>query len=184
MRTWQAHSFWRLTLYDTSKMVCADHVKLVKLWSTYSTQTFRETVQAVHQQITVRILVNGYQERPEEPDEDPITGLSMRRHIEDDDVIPDAVRFLRLVFYASLLGSIADSPEHADVKRRERDAEQQFADFCEQQRLQADQMLEDPQVFSALFSFFIYLRKGFWNIIVVPYQVKYICSYKFDDYIY
>ena len=139
-------------------VLAADHVKLVRLWSTYATETFRDTVHAVHQQITLRIMLNGYQNPPEESDEeDLLMGHSTRRHIEDDEVVADSVRYLRLVFYASLLGSVDDRAALADVKGRERDAEKQFADFCELQRLQVDEMLEDPQV---RFEFEVLLRSS------------------------
>lgn len=113
-------------------------MKLVKLWSTYSTETLRDTVQAVHQLITMRILVKGYQKASEDPDDD----VDLRPNIQDDEVIPDAVRFLRLVFYASLLGSLSEPDVHRDVKLREREAEKLFEDFCEEQRRQVDDDLQ------------------------------------------
>ena len=102
----------------------------MRLWSIYRREELLDTVKALHQAITLRIVSNDYanpelaRALPEEPFSR--TSGSGAKRLHNDVELADTVRWLTLLYYSSLVGGHMD--EHS-LLHTERSHELAFIEY-------------------------------------------------------
>ncbi|XP_059165632.1 ubiquitin-protein ligase E3A-like isoform X2 [Physella acuta] len=87
-----------------------EQARLARVWSTYGHDRLKEMVQSLQQLITVRII-------------NLESSWSSTYRPSDDSTITSATRVLKILYYASLLGGVIDSPELIEEEKRLNESE-------------------------------------------------------------